>query len=225
VAWIASTSPKVITETVAFERPAFFAAETINCMTVLMFKNFDPEKMVFSKPFKQDHAYRMAITPKAFVQTNEVTLNTTLIDRGELTQRATFVANPALLEWFRAIEAKIRSHARAHKKDIFGDRTVADDFIDASFSSCISTDRTVTLRLSKDLIAYDENKVPVSPEAIPKESKVVLIVSPNYVDFGKRSFACKWSVVAVKKVKVPSYTFVEDEPEEEPEEDEDGASP
>lgn len=191
-----------------------------------MFKNFEPEKMVFSKPFKQDHAYRIAITPKAFVQTNEVTLKTALIDRGELTQRATFVASPALLDWFRDIEAKIRSHARAHKKDIFGDRDVPDEFIDASFSSCISrSDRSICLRLSKDLIAYDENKVPVSPEAIPKESKVVLIVSPNYVDFGKRSFACKWSVVAVKKVKVPSYTFV-DEPEEDDEpEDEDGASP
>jgi hypothetical protein len=187
-------------------------------MTVLMFKNFDPEKMVFSKPFKQDHAYRIAITPKAFIQTNEVVLKTAMIDRGELTQRATFIAPPVLLEWFRAIDAKVRSHARAHKADIFGNRDIADEFIDASFSSCISGDRTVCLRLSKDLIAYDENKVPVSPEAIPKDSKVVLIISPNYVDFGKRSFACKWSIVAVKKVKVPSYTFVE-EPEADPDGD------
>lgn len=186
-----------------------------------MFKNFDPEKMVFSKPFKQDHAYRIAITPKAFVQTNEVTLKTALIDRGELTQRATFVVSPVLLEWFRAVEAKIRAHAKKNKKDIFGDREVQDEFIDASFTSCASqADRSVTLRLSKDLIAYDENKVPVSPEAISRDSKVVLIVSPNYVDFGKRSFACKWSVVAIKKVKVPSYDFVDDvEPEDDDAED------
>lgn len=183
-------------------------------MTVLMFKNFDPEKLVFSKPFKQDHAYRIAITPKAFVQTNEVVLKTALMDRGELTQRASFVVPANLLEWFRTIDAKIRSHARANKADIFGNRDIADEFIDASFSSCITGDRTVTLRLSKDLIAYDENKVAVSPEAIPKDSKVVLIISPNYVDFGKRSFACKWSIVAVKKVKVPSYSFVDDDQED-----------
>lgn len=204
-------SPIVTMETIAFECPRFFAAETINPMTVLMFKNFDPEKLVFSKPFKQDHAYRIAITPKAFVQTNEVVLKTALMDRGELTQRASFVVPANLLEWFRTIDAKIRSHARANKADIFGNRDIADEFIDASFSSCITGDRTVTLRLSKDLIAYDENKVAVSPEAIPKDSKVVLIISPNYVDFGKRSFACKWSIVAVKKVKVPSYDFVEDD--------------
>jgi len=213
--------PIAINDTIAFEFLRFFAVETINPMTVLMFKNFDSEKMVFSKPFKQDHAYRIAITPKAFVQTNEVVLKTALMDRGELTQRATFVVPANLLEWFRSIDAKIRSHARANKAEIFGNRDIADEFIDASFSSCITGDRTVSLRLSKDLIAYDENKVPVSPEMIPKESKVILIISPNYVDFGKRSFACKWSIVAVKKVKVPSYNFVDDE---EPEDHESVAS-
>lgn len=180
-------------------------------MTVMLFKSYDPQGIKFSKPFKQDHAYRMTILPKAFLQTPDVVCQTPLLDHGETSSLASFVIPPVLREWIRSIEARVVQHAKENKEQLFLNKDIADEFIEASFRSCLSGDHVATMRLSKDVVVYDEKKEPMSPETVSKNSRVTLIISPNHVDFGKRNFTIRWSILAIRKSVTPKYEFL-DEP-------------
>lgn len=177
-------------------------------MTVLLFKRYPPADITFSKPFKQDHAYRMTIQPKAFVQTCDVVCQTPLMDRGETCSLASFVIPPMLREWIKGIDRAIVDHAKASKEQLFGTKEISDEFIEASYKSCLTGENTMTMRVSKDVVVYDDKKEAISPEEIPKNARVVLIVSPNHVDFGKRNFACRWSILAIRKA---AFDFIEDD--------------
>jgi hypothetical protein len=180
---------------------------------MLSYESVSPSRVHFSKPFKQDRAYRLAIYPKFLVKTPEFTCLTDFMVDGETSAKAAFKVPDAFQQWFKSIEKRVVSHVKRDKEAIFKDNTITDDFIEANFVSNF-TKNGLEFRISRDAIVYDEaTRQPVSPSNVKAGSRVSLVVSPTFVDFGKKNFTCKWSIVTARLVGKGACKIV-DEPDE-----------
>lgn len=179
-------------------------------MTVILYKDLDPTQVDFSKPFKQDHAYRLTVCPKVYIQTPTIVCHSRLMSQGELLPKASFVIPTAFADWLKQFEKRAIEHTMANKEALFHDDTISDNFIQASYQSCLTSGSIMTVKLSKELTVYDTQKDPISPEEVKESDKVVLILTPSHVDFGKRNFCLRWVAIAVKKVPTMKVDFVDD---------------
>lgn len=166
-------------------------------MAVIYYKKVSSKSIHFSKPFKQDHVYRMTVHPRLFIQTPILIAQDPLTENGETVSKVTFTVPPEFEEWVRSIEKHVVAYAKSNKEELFHATDISDDLIEASFASSLSKNNTLTLRTSKDMIVYCDQD-PVSPSEVTKGRKVAAIISPTFVDFGKKNFACRWSLFAVR---------------------------
>lgn len=160
-------------------------------MSITIFKNLDPKTLVFSKPFKQAGFMRIAIMPRLFIQTNGVEVSS--VDAAG--DSIIFRVNKALSKFLQRVDERILEHA----KTLFGE--VSDDAIKSQYVSPLTGQDSFQARLSKELIVYDSDDAVVSPAALQPGTKVVVIMTPGFVDFSKSKFTCRWSVLAIREKK------------------------
>lgn len=170
-------------------------------MTVVLYSNVNMKGIVFSKPFKQDRMYRVAVLPRMLIQSPELICKTSLLDDGETVARVTFESGDEFSEWIRSFERKVVYHAKNNKETLFKDEHIPNELIEASFVSSLASGNSITMRLSKDVVVYDEHKQVVSPGDISPGTPVVMIFSPTFIDFGKKNFTTRWNVTAIKVAK------------------------
>lgn len=166
-------------------------------MSITIFKNLDPKTLEFSKPFKQDRFMRSAIMPRLFIQTNGVEVLSVDASGDSIT----FRVNKALSKFLQRVDQRVLEHAKSNKDSIFsGD--ITDDIIESQYVSPLTRqDHTFQARMSKELIVYDSENVVVSPASLKPGTKVVLIMTPGFVDFSKSKFTCRWSILAIREKK------------------------
>lgn len=185
-------------------------------MAVNFFHKADPKTLVFSKPVKSGTTYKMYPeddTFKGLIQTDYVTLNSPLWEKGEMLPKSAIGIGSGLRDWLRSVEAEIVKRTKADKASIFHDaEAITDAFVDTGFRPSVdAAGSTMTARIAGDVALFDANKEAVDVREVALGTRGLALLSLECVEFGKKTFGIRWVLKAFRRSPDTPYCFLDAE--------------
>lgn len=197
----------------AIDTAATLATAATASRSAVLYSSVDPASVKLSDMRKTDSSYRIGVSPKMMVQVNGVVVESPFVEDGDLAPRILLRCPDKFIEWVEEVEDTVIAHVKDRKEELFG-KSIPDHFIEAGFQSSVSSPHVFVARVSPALGVYDCSKAPAPPSRIKEGKKVALVLQLPCIDIGKKTFAARWTVVAVKLLPQNSYCFVDSPAEE-----------